>query len=475
LGVRFLPVQQVSFKFADGSEYSATNPQAPPLLMVNVTPGLQWGASTSGATISNTGNLAPQQDLTLVADKLDLQGQLQAGGDLSLQAQDTVRVRDSQTTPFFALAGGNITIQGNQGIDILALNHPTQTPFVSGGNLSLVSDGMISGDARFRSGGSFSISSVSGGLANFVSLYDPIISAEGDVDVEANYTGASLLVEATGNIRFQGDINITGPDDTSSLPLGPDTATLSSGSALIMRSGQETLAYGGVNSGTVPTSGNGSVPEGITIDGDVIVQPFNEVGGIVSLTAASGDVSTQLISTNGQQVWYSNNDANGGAISIEAANDININGDLLSKSSSRYGDAGDGGAIRLEAANDINITGYLVSFSVSSYGNAGDGGAIRLEAGHDINITGDLYSSSNSRYSNAGNGGAISLEAANDIRMITGGLDSSSSSFEGNAGNGGAISLEAANNIRITTTSDHGGLDSSSSSFEGNAGEWGSN
>ncbi len=462
-----------TLKFPDGSEFSATNPQAPPLLRINVTPGLQWGTSQPGATITNRGNLAPRQDLTLVADRLDLQGQLSAGGDLTLWAQDTVKVREEVRTPFAAVAGGNLTIKGTNGIDILALSllSPGGFAFQSGGNLSLMSDGIISGDARFSSGGGFSIKSVSGGLANFVSYYDPIISASGDVDVAANYTGTSLLVEARGNIRFQGDINITGPD-TSGLPPGPDTATLSTTSALIMRSGQSSLAYGGVNSGNVPIYGNGAVPAGITLGGDVVVQPFNGVGGIVNLTAASGNVSTGLISTNGLQTRLSGSNAIGGAITISAANNINITGNLLSFSYSDDGNAGSGGAISLEAAHDINITGNLLSFSYSDDGNAGSGGAISLEAAHDINIiNGSLLSysySDDGEGGEGGEGGAIRLKAAHDIK-ITGDLDSSSYSYAGNAGSGGAISLEAANDINIINSF----LYSYSSSESGKAGEGG--
>ncbi len=439
-----------SFKFPDGSEFSATKPTAPPLLTVNVTPGLQWGASSPGATITNTGNLAVGQDLTLFADKLNLQGQLQAGRDLTLLAQDTVQVRDSVVTPFLVQAGGNLTIVGNQGIDILALLHPMQTPFVSGGNLSLVSDGIISLDARFRSGASFSIRSVSGGLANMVSEYDPIISAYGDVDVAANYTGTSLSVEATGNIRFGGNITITRPD-TSTLPAGPDTATLSSRSALILRSGQRTLAYGGVNSGAVPAYGTGGVPAGITIGGTVIVQPFNGAGGTVSLSAASGNVNTRLISTNGQQIddpYPSNVNANGGAISLIAANGSINTGDLYSYSYSRSGNGGNGGAISLTANGSINTgylnssSGYLNSSSDSGFGNGGNGGAISLTANGSIN-TGNLDSDSFSSSGNAGQGGAISL-TANGIN-ITGDLSSRSSSSSGSGGQGGNISLEAAN------------------------------
>jgi filamentous hemagglutinin family protein len=467
-----------SFKFPNGSSFSATNPQAPPLLTVNVTPGLQWGTSRPGATISNRGNLAVGQNLTLFADKLDLQGQLQAGRDITLLAQDTVRVRDSVKTPFLAQSGGNLTIQGNQGIDILALNHPTKTPFVSGGNLSLISDGIISGDARFSSGGGFSIRSVSGGLANFVSFHDPIFSASGNVDVAANYTGASLLVESKGNIRFGGNINITGPD-TSSLPAGSDTATLSTRSALILRSGQSSLAYGGVNSGSVPAHSTGGVPAGITLGGDVILQPFNGAGGIVSLSAASGNVSTRLISTNGQQqnpyvdvddypyFIPPMNDANGGAISLSASNGSITTGDLYSWSYTESGTGAQGGAISLFAANGSINTGDLYSWSYSFYGSGAQGEAISLFAANGSINTGDLYSWSYSFYGNAGNGGNINLEAANSS-IITGNLSSSSRSNSGNAGNGGNISLEAANGS-ITT----GIFNSFSWSDSGNAGNGG--
>jgi hypothetical protein len=143
---------------------------------------------------------------------------------LNLLAGNTVLVRDSQTSPFLAQAGGNLYIQANQGIDILALNHP-QTPFVSGGNLSLVSDGNISGDAHFSSGGSFSILNLSGDPGNFLSLFDPIISANGDVEF-GDYRGVALKVEATGSIRG-GNITITDPECDCNIPsTDPDASLL---------------------------------------------------------------------------------------------------------------------------------------------------------------------------------------------------------------------------------------------------------
>lgn len=154
-------------------DFSATKPQQSSLL--SVSPGALFfnQAASQQGNIINRGNLSAGKDLTLAGGNLDLQGQLYAGENLTLQATDTLKVRDTQASPFLARSGGNLAIVGNQALDIQALNHPTQTSFVSGGNLSLISDGMISGDARFSSGGSFSIENLSGGVANFVSLYDP--------------------------------------------------------------------------------------------------------------------------------------------------------------------------------------------------------------------------------------------------------------------------------------------------------------
>jgi len=179
IGGSFFASTANSFRFSDGSEFSATNPQAPPMLTVNVPLGLQSGRITSG-TIANRGNLSAGQDLILEATQLDLQGQLVTGRDLTLNAQDTVQIRDTVTTPFLAQSGRDLMIQGDRAIDILALNHPGQVPLQSGGNLSLLSDGIISGDARFATGGNFQVRSVSGGAAQFRSLYDPIISAAGN-------------------------------------------------------------------------------------------------------------------------------------------------------------------------------------------------------------------------------------------------------------------------------------------------------
>jgi filamentous hemagglutinin family protein len=365
IGGSFFASTGNSFRFSDGSEFSAKNPQAPPLLTINVPIGLQYGPSAAGATIANRGNLATGEDLTLVGDRLDLQGQLQAGRDLTLQAQDTVQIRDTLTTPFLAQAGANLTIEGDRGLDILALSHANHTAFVSGGNLRLISDGIISGDAHFANGGSFQIRSKSGQPARFVSLYDPIISSVGDVEILGDYDGAALLVESLGNIRFSGSINITGPDTTfNPLDPDPDLATLASSNALIVRAGRTSLAYAPTtlpitfNNGTAQPGSN--LPSGLAIAGTVFTN-----GGPIILEANRGDITTVSLIT------FLFPAGAGGAINLSALNgNITTNGDALS-----FGFDGNGNTVQYTTQNgNIAISGEVNSFSL----NVGNGGAVNL-------------------------------------------------------------------------------------------------
>lgn len=199
--------------------------------------GDNWQIDTGDVVVQHlragTATLVADNNLTLV------ESELHTTGNLNLLALDTIRVRDSVATPFRVQTGGNLHIQGNFGIDILALNHP-QTPFQSAGNLTLVSDGIISGDAHFSSGGDFSVLNLSGKPGNFISLYDPIISSQGNVML-ANYEGASLKIEAMGDIRVQ-NITITQPD-TMLVGSDPDIPILTRSPALILRAGVSELEH----------------------------------------------------------------------------------------------------------------------------------------------------------------------------------------------------------------------------------------
>jgi filamentous hemagglutinin family protein len=340
----FLASTAESVVFSNGFEFKAKNPEAPPLLTVSVPLGVQYGTNQPKA-ITNAGNLSVGQNLVLSGGAVTSSGQLTAptgqvivaavagdarvrdvtaqaatlfannnlileqsqlrtAGDLTLQALDTVRVRDSVETPFVAHAGGNLYIQGNNSIDILALNHP-ETPFQSGGNLSLVSDGNISGDAHFASVGLFQILNLNGDPGNFVSLYDPIISSFSDVNL-GDYTGTSLKVETLGNITT-GNITITGPD-TALVGTDPDIPILRGGSALILRAGLTQLdnppnffPYAITNLGTLPGDSY-SYTSGINNQGQVVGTSGGNTGTRAFLY--SGGTMTNLGTLPGDSFSY---------------------------------------------------------------------------------------------------------------------------------------------------------------------------
>ena len=287
-----------------------------------------------------------------------VESQLTTTGDLQLLAGDTVSIRDSQTKPFLAKAGEDLYIQGDQKIDILALNHP-ETPFQSGGDLTLVSNGDISGDAHFASGGNFSLLNLKGEPGNFVSFYDPIITALGNVEF-SNYTGAALKVEATGSIKAE-DITITRPEtDTNLSGSDPDIDTLTSSPALILRSGvslfdlknrpndpvseegtrfvasQDFSTSGAINVGSIDTSSNTGV------GGTVILNAVGDEGSIT----VKGKINTSSTASDGGDVRLS---ALGNVGTIDAGE--------INTSSTAGGDAdtGNGGSVTLEAIGDVEV------------------------------------------------------------------------------------------------------------------------
>ncbi len=242
---------------------------------------------------TQTANLFAAHNLTLP------ESQIFTTGDLNLLANNTVTIRDSVTEPFLAKAGGNLLIQGNNSIDILALNHP-ETPLQSGGDFSLVSNGIISGDAHFSSGGNFSITNLNGQPGQFESKYDPIISSDGFIAF-GDYVGSSLKIEARGQI-IGGNITITSPDSSISTN-DPDVIkyALNTQPGLVIRAGRTTLdnpptgskdELGGTNFTENPLSGN-------TISVGKIYIP--DGGGPIVMTAP-GNIEILAINNNPSQL-----------------------------------------------------------------------------------------------------------------------------------------------------------------------------
>ena len=288
----FLGSTQDELVFDNGYIFSALNPDVPPLLLVNASPGLDAWLPTSGMVTSEA-NLSVEENLTLAGNRLVLQGQLQAGGDLTLLARDTLMVQDNSSQPFTAFAGNNLLMQGNFTLNISALNHP-DSGLIADRNILLKSDNPIVIDAYFTAGGDFRGERLDGTPAQLTSIEDPVIEVAGNVDL-GDYTGASLQVLAGGSVTG-GILEINdsgGPFNDSTVQLSNGTLQTISGTTeptLDIRAGT-TAFFGSPSAGTA---------EGANITLNTIINP----GGLVFLTnqyapnpALSGEIAVGVIDT----------------------------------------------------------------------------------------------------------------------------------------------------------------------------------
>ncbi|MEQ9672341.1 two-partner secretion domain-containing protein [Coleofasciculus sp. G2-EDA-02] len=118
IGGSFLASTANSVIFPDGSEFSTTNPQSPPLLTINVPIGLQFGSNPSPIIHQTNSNLSvnPGQTLALVGGNLSLNGAniTAAQGRIELgSVASSGRVNLTPITTGFALDYSDIQQFGN--------------------------------------------------------------------------------------------------------------------------------------------------------------------------------------------------------------------------------------------------------------------------------------------------------------------------------------------------------------------------
>jgi hypothetical protein len=215
-----------------------------------------------------TANLTAANTLSLVGS------QVTTAKDLTLSAQNTVTVSDSAVSPVTVNAGGNLSVTGNQGIDITTLDATGAPALQSGGDLKLSSEGLINVNASLSSGGNLSFLDLTGGAGNLVNNDQTSLQSKGVTNL-GNYRGVSLKVEANGSIRG-GDITITGRKKIGVALSDPDYETLTYHPALILRAGLKDpasiISVGNVTArgGIVDFSTNGNI-----FTGNIDVSPDN--------------------------------------------------------------------------------------------------------------------------------------------------------------------------------------------------------
>ncbi|NJN71644.1 MAG: CHAT domain-containing protein [Limnothrix sp. RL_2_0] len=429
-------------------------------------------------------------------------GRVEIQNEANIISQETLYIRENPDNLFSIRTGGNLTLQGNSSVDILALDDLSETPIVSGGSLNLISDGIVSIDSHFLSNGNINFWNLQNKPATLTSLYDPIISANGNVEF-AGYTGAALKVEATGSIFINGNVDILFPDDSPSLPddppFGSDLYLLQNERAIIFRAGLSNLENPtniprtelGGRSGLIPfdfvgTSQTNGFPNGsLVIDGSLdttsqgnITPSFNFFGGPIILeTQGQGDISINgnLRANFSERVDINAIDVgDAGDVAINSAGGVTISGVL--EAFSNADTSGDGATINITANNDIQINNNIRTDGAIAQGGTGSAGDINITSNNgSISILGDVFAQGDT---SNGIGGRISFNASNgnltvgditsagvnsgDITLIaTGNISAGTLLSNPNLGNSGSVILNAGYDLTLT------GTDNSASVFNG--------
>ncbi|KAB8334752.1 filamentous hemagglutinin N-terminal domain-containing protein [Scytonema tolypothrichoides VB-61278] len=461
IGGSFLGSTANSFLFDNGFEFSATDPQAPPLLTINVPIGLGFRNNPQNITSQSAGLEVPQgNSIALVGGNVSLNGGIlfAPGGRIELGGLSTAGT--------VGLNGdGSLSFPvGVQRADVSLTNRAIA--YVQGGG-----GGNIAVNARNLDllGGSLLYGGIQSGLGTpGAQAGDIRIDVTDRVRIQGTTTSGSGILNSTGNFSSNSS-NITEPGNAGNIII--NTGTLEGNGSISIGS----LTNGEGNAGRVSITAKNKV----SLTGESAnINSFAYVNSIVS-SSGTGNGAEVVIDTPSLSLFNAaiqtgtSGQGNAGNIQLKVSESISVGG-ASQLTASTFG-RGNAGNIVIDAPN------AAVSFDANSFVNTGVGEASSGKGG-DLTIKARNLSVTNSaslvtstfgraeagRLANAGN---IQINVLEDVSFTGGG--SYLSSFTEGQGNAGNVSVSAGGKISFdgrTGNSGTGIFSSVGSGAEGNAG-----
>ncbi|NMF61308.1 two-partner secretion domain-containing protein [Brasilonema octagenarum] len=365
IGGSFLGSTANSFVFGNGFEFSATDPQAPPLLTINVPIGLRFR--------DNPGNIVNQSQASL--DGATNTFSSPAG----LKYPAGLQVPNGKT---LALVGGNVSLSAG---NLTAL----------GGRIEL---GSVDSDSFV------SLNQINTGYAlgyqNVQKLRDIGLSSGARVNTSGDGAG--------GDIQVQGkNITLT---ESSSIRSG---SLSQAGGNLIINAAESVKLSGGSVIGT-SADGEGKA-------GDVLVKAFDSV----ELEGTASALPTFLFSqVCGFSSECSTATGNGGNMTIETGKLLVRDGANIDTSTFGVGNAGN---ILIKASNSVDVigtnnnpnnrilSGIRAQVGTNPLNNAGNAGNVTIETQR-LTVQGGAQISTAGRKT-GGNGGNLTINATDSILL----------------------------------------------------------
>ncbi|MEL6459906.1 MAG: filamentous hemagglutinin N-terminal domain-containing protein [Cyanobacteria bacterium J06621_15] len=398
IGGSFLGTTANSIKFADGNNFSAVNPQAPPLLKINLPVGLQIGINPGKIVVKGKGHNLSIQDPIFSP----IMG---AGQNLT-----GLQVKSGKT---LALLGGDIVLQ--KGV-LAAREGRIELGAVNSGYVSLnpVYQGWKLNYDSINNFKNISLSQLS--------LVDTSGFFGGDIQLfgkQIKLQGGSLFINQNQGLLGSGTINIKASEllELSSLSSKGVIDTIIVSEAVNTGSGAN------INISTK----NLSLQNGAGI----YIRTFTDAKGGSLIADASNSVEIKGISASDPTirsgiytVAYNSGDA--GDVTISAKSFRLTDG--ASISSSTFG-SGMGGNVFINAQDSIDLIGFQSSFLLpsligSTSLNSGNAGNLTINS-QQLSIRDGARVDSSTFAS--GNGGSVTVNATNKVEVT--GNDLSLASF----------------------------------------------
>ncbi|BAY89001.1 MULTISPECIES: two-partner secretion domain-containing protein [unclassified Tolypothrix] len=451
----FVGTTASSIKFADGTEFSTTDPSVPPLLTMSVPIGLQMGTTAGaiavqGATTNANGlQVKPGQTFALI------------GSDINL-AQANIRASDGYIE-LWALQNGEIAINNNK------WQLASDSNNITWGNINLQQSSSIDTDG------------INGGAINIRGRGLTLQDGSNISSTTSAGQGKGITIQTT---EF---VNLLGVSNPRQLLLsGVNTSV---GKQFVFLAPPRPPTTGRAGNITIETQhlklANGAWIQSTTSGNNSIAGDINIRATDVNLVGYETPFSLPIVSSIGTLITNGSNNQSG-KMSIEAQRVSLFDGSRVS--SGILGGNGSGGEVSIRAGESLEIRGANPNAGITSAvlasiaaGAKGQGGRIIIDTGTLILANGGTITSALASASNAffgprpgaqGTAGSIDIRAreiqvsnplidgfGGDITGITASLG------KGAAGQGGSINLTA-DNLRVF----NGGQITSSTDGNGAAG-----
>jgi filamentous hemagglutinin family protein len=382
IGGSFIGTTASSIRFADGVEFSATNPSTSPLLTVSVPIGLQLGANPAPIQVNGTGhNLTRPNPLAPLVRNNPHSG---------------LRVNPGKT---LALIGGDITLKG--GI-LTAEGGNVEIGAVSGASTSL---GMTETDAGWTLNYD-SVQQFADVELTQRALVDAGNTAPGSIRVRGSnlsLQGASLLLlenrgtQPTGSIDIQTTQSVQFTGDSFSNGIISDALSTGRGGDVSISTERLLLQGGGnvIRAWTFGAADGGHI--GIDAPEISLIGGLKDVLVVGIRTFGSGDGGNLTLNTDRLLLWNGGsivNNVNGGSgsagnLTVNATESVEMGGSggITSSlmASSAVSPSGSAGSVTVNAPRLVVSDGAFISSS--TYG-AGTGGSVTVNASESIEVRG---------------------------------------------------------------------------------------